>query len=88
MSDEIKTTLTRRELREKGHDYGLVEHGDGAVHIYDIRDWDKPGYDQGPLWRLPSLCGTGTGVSSDEGGHAAVTEPTEATCWMCVSLLS
>lgn len=87
MSDDIKTTLTRSELREKGITYQLVEHGDGVVHVIDLDDGDKPEYADRPLWRLPSLCGTGTGVSSDEGGHWALTEPTETDCWQCVSIL-
>jgi hypothetical protein len=60
-----------------------VEHEDGTVHAIDI---DKIP-DDGPVWRSPVVCGAATGVSSDEGGSAAL-HKRELTCWECISILS
>jgi hypothetical protein len=63
--------------------YVGVEHDDGAVHAIDLDNL----HDDRPLWREPPACGRATGVSSDEGGHAALWIPT-ITCWECVSILA
>jgi hypothetical protein len=64
-----------------------VEHDDGAVHAIDLDDTDMPEYSGIPLWRVPPVCGTGTGVSSDEGGPYALHKPA-VTCWQCIAILS
>jgi hypothetical protein len=63
--------------------YVGVEHADGTVHAISLDTLS----DDLPLWREPVVCGTGTGVSSDEGGHAALHRRT-LTCWQCVSILA
>lgn len=64
--------------------YIAVEHADGNVHALDLADLE--GHD-GPLWRLTPVCGTGVGVSSDEGGRDAL-KAAEITCWQCVGILA
>jgi hypothetical protein len=63
--------------------YVGVEHADGVVHAIDLDDL----HDDRPLWREPPVCGRATGVSSDEGGHAALHRRT-ITCLDCVSILA
>jgi hypothetical protein len=63
--------------------YVGVEHGDGTVHAIDLDTMS----DERPLWRETPVCGTGTGVSSDEGGPDALHRCT-LTCWQCISILA
>jgi hypothetical protein len=70
--------------------YDGVEHADGTVHAIDLGQLhdETPDWPDGmPMRREPPLCGTGTGVSSDEGGHTALHRPV-ITCWECVSILA
>lgn len=62
--------------------YDGVEHDDGTVHAISLDDL----HDDRPLWREPPVCGRATGVSGDEGGHAALHRRV-ITCWECASLL-
>jgi hypothetical protein len=60
------------------------------VHAIDLDTLhgETPAYPRGmPLWREPVVCGAASGVSSDEGGPAALHRKT-LTCWMCVSILA
>jgi hypothetical protein len=63
--------------------YVGVEHGDGIVHAIDLDDL----HDDRPLWREAPVCGRATGVSSDEGGHAALHRRV-LTCWECIAILA
>lgn len=63
--------------------YDGVEHADGIVHAIDLDEL----HDDRPLWREDTVCGTGTGVSSDEGGPYALHQPA-ITCWQCISILA
>jgi hypothetical protein len=70
--------------------YVGVEHADGTVHAISLAALhdETPEWPDGmPLWREPAVCGTGTGVSSDEGGHAALHRRV-ITCWQCVAILA
>jgi hypothetical protein len=70
--------------------YDGVEHADGTVHAIDLDELhdQTPDWPDGmPLWREPAVCGTGTGVSSDEGGPAALHRRV-ITCWECVAILA
>jgi hypothetical protein len=62
--------------------YAGVEHDDGRVHAISLDGWDD-----GPMWRVTPVCGTGTGVPGDEGGHAALHRRT-LTCWQCTAILA
>jgi hypothetical protein len=62
--------------------YVGVEHADGEVHAIDLDTL----HDDMPLWREPVVCGAATGVSSDEGGRAAL-HRREITCWECATIL-
>jgi hypothetical protein len=63
--------------------YVGVEHDGGTVHAVS---WDdQPG--SVPLWRTVPVCGTSTGVSSDEGGRAALYRH-EITCRDCIGILA
>ncbi len=59
-----------------------VRHADDTVHLVDMSDWP----DTVPLWRLPPLCGEGTGVSSDENAHHELHH--QVTCIWCISLVA
>jgi hypothetical protein len=63
--------------------YVGVEHDGGTVHAIDLDDLS----DDRPLWRETPVCGTGTGVSSDEGGPYAL-HRREITCIHCIGILS
>lgn len=63
--------------------YTGVEHDDGTVHAIDL---DNLSNDR-PTWRETPVCGTATGVPSDEGGHDALHRKL-ITCWQCVSILA
>jgi hypothetical protein len=63
--------------------YVGVEHDDGTVHAIDLDTL----HDDRPLWREPPVCGRATGVSSDEGGRAAL-HRRAITCLDCVSILA
>lgn len=60
-----------------------VEHHDGKVHAVELAGL-VPGQ---PIWRVPPVCGAATGVSSDEGGPAAIGR-SHVTCWECISIIS
>lgn len=63
--------------------YDAVEHADGVVHAIGMG-----GLPAGrPLWREPPVCGRASGVSSDEGGPAALHQPF-ITCRECISILA
>ena len=62
--------------------YVGVEHADGTVHAVDLDDL----HDNTLLWRETPVCATATGVSSDEGGVAALDRP-EITCRDCAAIL-
>jgi hypothetical protein len=63
--------------------YAGVEHADGTVHAINLDNL----HDDRPLWRETPVCGRASGVSSDEGGHAALWRKT-LTCGECVSILA
>ena len=63
--------------------YVGVEHADGTVHAIDMDDL----HDDRPLWREHPVCGSASGVSSDEGGPSALHQRT-ITCWQCVGILA
>ena len=63
--------------------YDGIEHADGVVHAIDLDDWGE----EGPLWRVIPVCGTATGVSSDEGGPSALHQPV-ITCSHCIAILA
>jgi hypothetical protein len=63
--------------------YVGVEHDDGTVHAIDLDDL----HDDRPLWREPPVCGRATGVSSDEGGPAALHRRV-ITCLDCTAILA
>lgn len=61
-----------------------VEWADGRVHAIDLNDWP----DGTPLWRSPVVCDSaGPGVSSDEGGPAAI-HRSELNCSGCIGILA
>lgn len=62
--------------------YVSVEHDSGRVHAIDLSELS----DDRPLWRETPVCGTATGVSSDEGGPYAL-EPQVLTCHDCIGIL-
>ena len=63
--------------------YDGVEHDDGIIHAVDLDD-PTEGI---PLWRETPVCGTSTGVSSDEGGPSALHQRV-LTCIHCIAILS
>jgi hypothetical protein len=64
--------------------YTGVEWADGVVHAIDLDDM----HDDRPLWRETVVCGrAGPGVSSDEGGPAAL-HRRHLTCHDCMGILS
>lgn len=64
--------------------YTGVEHADGTVHAIDMAP--KALHDDRPLWRETPVCGAATGVSSDEGGPAAL-HCRHVTCADCIGIL-
>ncbi len=62
--------------------YQPVEHADGTVHAIDLNSME----DDGSLWRTAPVCGTGVGVSSDEGGRVAL-EAEYVTCTACICII-
>jgi len=64
--------------------YDGVEHDDGVVHAIDFRDLSQD--DPRPLWRETPVCGTATGVSSDEAGPSVI-HRREITCNDCTGIL-
>ncbi len=63
--------------------YTGVEWADGVVHGIYLRGL----HEDRPLWREPVVCGrAGPGVSSDEGGPAALHRGT-LTCTDCIGIL-
>lgn len=65
------------------HGYTGVEHDDGRVHAISLDSL----HDGRPLWREEVVCGAATGVSSDEGGPAALHRRV-INCQECVSILA
>jgi hypothetical protein len=64
--------------------YDGVTWADEVVHAIDMGGL----HDDRPLWREPAVCGrAGPGVSSDEGGPAALHQRF-ITCWECISILA
>ena len=60
-----------------------VEHADGIIHAINLSEGTET---IGPLWRQTPVCDTATGVSSDEGGPAALHRRV-LTCNSCIAIL-
>jgi hypothetical protein len=63
--------------------YCAVEHADGTIHAINLSEGTET---IGPLWRQTPVCDTATGVSSDEGGPAAL-HRRAITCIHCMGIL-
>lgn len=64
-------------------EYMPVEHDGGTVHALNLSELDN----DRPLWRNTPVCGTATGVSSDEAGPESVRPELQITCWECLSII-